>query len=692
MKLVKVVSQCRMQEMQVRALEQTLENHTKKLANEKKQQLHLQQQLQTVLHEKEEAQELTQKIKANLQREAPLAETAERALAENAEKLAKIDEEVMKIRGEAIDLVQMHQVRNEVQGQVEALCSRVTELEEKKTEALERMRSLLAEETMTSQNMKAAVTEVCTEQKEHAVEMDEKYHILWSNVEQLLGCCDKFLELTIPEVEALKLDAHQANESDRIQTFVSHSQVEIRDDHSEVVSAEAQSDVSEAHSPGQDVTHHEDFSQRVESLSISLIERDCDDNHIVSVDDGNQLDSENTEVHLEPITDEDQHERDAGADKQDLEFAEVQSVAKQTEIRVKHPLPNQTEVDPNTHSTLELLLESPSPVLTQNERSYKVTKNSTSPEFNGNDVTATSEIQLEHDISHADTSVNFVEVQCFPFSSRNQKCSSLNKELLITEIVLNGAVQASLSPTIVSQNNQTIANEETTPQVCNTVSTCTLTSNFSQPCVSHVSVSSTLDTLCVGSHIESRAANENTIPTHTEENQADEVSALALEVMKKGANIKQIEGSPSLSTHQKKSDSTTSACQGECMPNSTIIFSTEEDSSQVSSDNVALNNFPSASQTFTSTMVMPKECFSLTNKLSTTAPLHFTKTEESMVLLSSEKQHEEADELPDLDKQISFSISTNLVSDQMDKQPASSVSQMREHETLLSDSLQQDES
>ncbi|KAK8394048.1 hypothetical protein O3P69_006323 [Scylla paramamosain] len=120
--------------------------------------------------------------------------------------------------------MQEMQVRNEVQGQVEALCSRVTELEEKKTEALERMRSLLAEETMTSQNMKAAVTEVCTEQKEHAVEMDEKYHILWSNVEQLLGCCDKFLELTRPEVEALKLDAHQANESDRIQTFVSHSQ------------------------------------------------------------------------------------------------------------------------------------------------------------------------------------------------------------------------------------------------------------------------------------------------------------------------------------------------------------------------------------------------------------------------------------------------------------------------------------
>lgn len=83
-----------------------------------------------------------------------------RALAENAEKLAKIDEEVVKIRGEAIHLVQVHQVRNEVQEQVEASCSRVTALEVKKTEALERKRCLLAEETVASQNMKAVVTKV----------------------------------------------------------------------------------------------------------------------------------------------------------------------------------------------------------------------------------------------------------------------------------------------------------------------------------------------------------------------------------------------------------------------------------------------------------------------------------------------------------------------------------------------------
>ena len=78
MELVKVVSQCKMQEMQVRALEQTLESQTKKLAMEKSQQLHLQQQLQTVLHKKEEIQKVTQIIKGNLQREAPLAEIVER--------------------------------------------------------------------------------------------------------------------------------------------------------------------------------------------------------------------------------------------------------------------------------------------------------------------------------------------------------------------------------------------------------------------------------------------------------------------------------------------------------------------------------------------------------------------------------------------------------------------------------------
>lgn len=67
-----------MQEMRGRALEQILENHTKELAIEKNQQLQLQQQLQAVLQKKEEAHKLTQKIKANLQREAPLLEIAER--------------------------------------------------------------------------------------------------------------------------------------------------------------------------------------------------------------------------------------------------------------------------------------------------------------------------------------------------------------------------------------------------------------------------------------------------------------------------------------------------------------------------------------------------------------------------------------------------------------------------------------
>ncbi|XP_045126292.1 uncharacterized protein LOC123513282 [Portunus trituberculatus] len=680
---------------------------------EKNQHTQLQQQLQTVLHRKEEAQNLTQKVKANLERESPLAEIAQRALAENAEKLAKINEEVVKIRREAIDLVQAHQIINELQRQVDASCNRVTTLEEKKTLARGRMRSLLAEETILSQNMKASVTKVCAEQKEHAVEMNEKFHILWSNVELLLGCCDMLLKLTRPEVEALKLDGHQADASNRIQTVSSHSQVEIRDDHSQVVSAEAQADISQVHSLGQDVTQHEDFSQRVDSLASSLTERDHKnhilsvggdnqldggntevflepiadedqherdtvtdkqdiENHILSVVDGNQFDGENTEICLEAIADEDQRERDAVTDKQEMELFEVQSVEKQTEIQIEHPLLNQTELDLNT----ELLHESPSAVLTQNERSYKAAENLPSSESNQKDVTATSEIQLEHDILHTDTSVNFAEVQCSPCYSGNEKCFLTNKDLLDTD----GAFQSSLSSSIASQNNQPIANAAT-PQVCNTVSTCTLTSNFSQPYISHVSASSSLKTFAV-SQIESRTSDENTISTHTEEKQVEESSALAHEVMEIDASMKQIEDS----TQQEKSDSS-SAYQGKCILNSSAILSAEEDSSH----NTALNNNSPATQTPITTVVMTAEDIPLTNKLSTTAPLHFSQTGGNIVM-PSEKQLQDV-EVPDLDKQISCNISSaSLVSEQTDKQPTGSVSQVKEHESLSNYSSQQDKS
>lgn len=536
------------------------------------------------------------------------------------------------------------------------------------------------------------VLQVCAEQKERAAEMDEKYHILWSNIEQLLGCCDKFLQLTSPEVEALKLDTHQADASNKTQTFVSQSQVDGRDDHSQVVSVEAQSVVSETHSSGQVVTQHEDFSQIVESLA-SLTERDHDDNYIVSVGDGNQL-GEDNEVHLEPITGEDEHERGTDADKQDLEFVEVQSVPKQAEIQIKHPLLNEIECDLNIHSTAtsEVLHGSPT-VLTQSGRSCKVTKNLTSPELDGNELTVTSQIQLEHDVSHTDTSVNFAEVHHLPFASGNEKCSSLSmsKDLQLAVIVPDGIVQASLSLPVASQSNPTFTNEEATPQVCNSVSSCSLISNFSQPHVSHVSNSLTSGTLSVSSQTETRAANENTIPTHPKENQADESSASALEVMEREASIKQIENS--VSTQQIKSDSTTSASQEECISNNSVILTTGEDPSQASPHNVAMNNFTSTSQTLTTTTVVAAECPSLTNKLSTTsAPLHLSQTEEeSMVTLTLEKQHEEAIEEPEL-KKNSFCISSGSpVTNQTDKEPASSDSQMREHEILSSD-LQQDDS
>lgn len=81
-------------------------------------------------------------------------------MAENAERLAKIDEEVVRIRRDAIDLLQVYQVRSEVQRQVEAFSSRITSLDEDKTKALERMTCLQEEEAKLFQNMNAAIRKV----------------------------------------------------------------------------------------------------------------------------------------------------------------------------------------------------------------------------------------------------------------------------------------------------------------------------------------------------------------------------------------------------------------------------------------------------------------------------------------------------------------------------------------------------
>ena len=83
-----------------------------------------------------------------------------RILVENVERLAKLDEEVVKIRRDATELLQVYWVRNNVLGQVEAFNSKLTALEEKKTKAMERISCLQGEEATLALNMNAVVTKV----------------------------------------------------------------------------------------------------------------------------------------------------------------------------------------------------------------------------------------------------------------------------------------------------------------------------------------------------------------------------------------------------------------------------------------------------------------------------------------------------------------------------------------------------
>lgn len=509
--------------------------------------------------------------------------------------------------------------------------------------------------------------------------------------------------MTRPEVEALKLDAHQTVESNGIQPFVSHSQVEIRENHSTGTSAYTQSDVvvSQTQCPGQ----HEDFSRMVESFTGSLVEKVHDESHVISMDNDNQFCVENAGVCLESITCEGQHEGDTVASKQELESPEVKSVAEFTEIQSKHQLPDQTRFDFNTDSTQKLLIERPSPVLIPNERTYEIAGNSYSPALHDESGPNSLEIQSEHEISYVNTSINFAESHHTPILNDTEKCSLSSKhsdlyEPAVAQIVLDEIVQASISLPVAHQNDQTIIDEGTPAQVCNTGGTSLSLSNFSQPCRSHVSTSSPVHTICAFCHIKSKIANEKADHTHRAETQGDENAVLVLEVRdEKEVDVSgsQAESSPSLAVEQKKSDSTVSTSHiVDHMPGNTIIVLTEEHSPQVSSLHPdTFSHVAPVSQTSIAAGELATECISSTDKLNTiSVPISFNRVDErSMPIPSSENQYEKAVEVSDIMYKQTFGVSSLCItSEQTDKLSAEPASQMKDQNTPLKDSSQQGES
>lgn len=66
----------------------------------------------------------------------------------------------MRIRKDAVELLQVHQGRQEVEEQVEVLSSSITAIQEQKAAALERMRDTQEEENKLYRSMKDAIKKV----------------------------------------------------------------------------------------------------------------------------------------------------------------------------------------------------------------------------------------------------------------------------------------------------------------------------------------------------------------------------------------------------------------------------------------------------------------------------------------------------------------------------------------------------
>lgn len=86
----------------------------------------------------------------------------------------------------------------------------------------------------------SVLLQVCVQHSENILELEGRYEILWSNVDHLLECCNKLLQQTRPEVEALKVGTyHQTLKSSGAQQSVNHSQADTRGNIPKVTSSGA---------------------------------------------------------------------------------------------------------------------------------------------------------------------------------------------------------------------------------------------------------------------------------------------------------------------------------------------------------------------------------------------------------------------------------------------------------------------
>ncbi|KAG0722353.1 hypothetical protein GWK47_044617 [Chionoecetes opilio] len=543
-----------------------------------------------------------------------------RALAESAKRLASIDEEAVRIRREAIDLQQKHQVRNKIQEQVEAFGSRITVLEEKKMKAVKRMRCLQGEEARLFQHMNGAVRKVCAQQRENTVKLDGEYQIIWSNVELLLGYCDKLLQMTRPEIEALKLDADKNVESNGMQPLVSISQCEIIENHSTVTSADTQSDafVTQAQSPGQDITQHEDFPQTVESNTVSVVEKVHEESHIASMGNGSQFDVKNAGMHYEYISNEDHH-GDIVVDNQELESAKVMSVAS-LPVQCKQPLPDEAELDLNTHSTQELHIERPSVMMTRDKKNNTIAESSSSPIYQDDAIATSLETSSENEVLLTDTSVKFVEAQHVSklndaeyFSSSQCKPSDLHASV-VAPIVSDGVVEANIYVPVPHHNEMSMSDEGTILHISYTGSTAPSFSSMYQLCGSHNSTSSPFHTVSALAHVKGKAKKDKEDPIHRE-NEEEDNPVLAPEVIHEkeiDASGNQVGTSSSL-TEQNEIVNIASACH---VPGNLNVMLTEEQSPQSNAlhpDNLNMTRPTTVDEELSA------DCISSNGKLNTTS-------------------------------------------------------------------------
>ncbi|XP_071523334.1 uncharacterized protein [Panulirus ornatus] len=196
------------EQAEVQALKSTVDMMRTKLESLRERKVQLQNQLDEMKQRKKDTRKLILEAQTAVQKINPIMETAQGALTMSEEAIKKLHQGAVELRETASLIHIRSKQRDGLQQQLKILDTSIQNLEEMKAEAAKKTNSVEDKEIKAMENMKTAREKVNAGWRSQLTRLDEKYETLWSHVDEALGICDRLMEITQPELKALRQETH----------------------------------------------------------------------------------------------------------------------------------------------------------------------------------------------------------------------------------------------------------------------------------------------------------------------------------------------------------------------------------------------------------------------------------------------------------------------------------------------------